>query len=219
MSENGAAGQAAQVKDTATAQAGQVKDTATQEAGHVAGVAKDEATRVAHEAGTQVRDLYERSRSELKDQAGEQQQRAAAGLRSLGDELGRMASGQDSPGVASDLVGQAASRVGAIGEWLENRDPGSLLDEVKGFARRKPGTFIAVAAVAGVLAGRLTRSLASGGGSSATGSTDSDVTAGDATSTCRRRETRGCGHDRRPHSLRAEGGEHLARRPARRGHP
>lgn len=168
MSENGAAGQAAQVKDTATAQAGQVKDTATQEAGHVAGVAKDEAARVAHEAGSQVRDLYQRTQSELKDQAGEQQQRAAAGLRSLGEELGRMASSQDSPGLASDLVGQAASRVGSVGDWLEGRDPGSLLDEVKGFARRKPGTFIAVAAVAGVLAGRLTRSLASGGSSTGT---------------------------------------------------
>jgi hypothetical protein len=188
MSENGAAGQAAQVKDTATAQAGQLKDTATTEAGHVAGVAKDEAARVAKEAGSQVRDLYQRTQSELKDQAGEQQQRAAAGLHSLGEELGRMASSQDSPGVASDLVGQAASRVGAVGDWLEGRDPGSLLDEVKSFARRKPGTFIAIAGVAGVLAGRLTRSLASGGssdtsststGSTSTGNTPSTGSTGD----------------------------------------
>ncbi|NQX34112.1 hypothetical protein [Herbiconiux sp. VKM Ac-2851] len=181
MSENGAAGQAAQVKDTATAQAGQLKDTATTEAGHVAGVAKDEAARVAHEAGSQVRDLYQRTQSELKDQAGEQQQRAAAGLRSLGEELGRMASSQDSPGVASDLVGQAASRVGAVGDWLEGRDPGSLLDEVKSFARRKPGTFIAVAAVAGVLAGRLTRSLASGGSSDTSITTTSSTSTGSST--------------------------------------
>jgi hypothetical protein len=33
---------------------------------------------------------------------------------------------------------------------------------VKSYARRNPGTFIAVAAVAGALAGRLTRSVASG---------------------------------------------------------
>jgi hypothetical protein len=38
-----------------------------------------------------------------------------------------------------------------------------LLDEVRGFARRKPGTFLLVAAAAGVVAGRLTRALAAGG--------------------------------------------------------
>lgn len=34
------------------------------------------------------------------------------------------------------------------------------MDEVKAFARRQPGMFIGAAAVAGILAGRLTRSLA-----------------------------------------------------------
>ncbi len=44
-------------------------------------------------------------------------------------------------------------------DWLAQRDPGSLLHEVKSFARRKPGVFIAGALVAGVVAGRLTRAL------------------------------------------------------------
>ena len=43
--------------------------------------------------------------------------------------------------------------------WLADRDPGSLLDEVRSFARRKPGTYLAIAMGAGVLAGRLTRGL------------------------------------------------------------
>ena len=70
-----------------------------------------------------------------------------------------MADSSENPGVASDLAHQAASRAAGVADWLDQRDPGSLLNEVKGFARRRPGTFIAIAAVAGVLAGRLTRSV------------------------------------------------------------
>jgi hypothetical protein len=40
--------------------------------------------------------------------------------------------------------------------FLQNREPADLLDEVRSFARRRPGTFLLGAALAGVLAGRLT---------------------------------------------------------------
>ena len=83
----------------------------------------------------------------------------ASGIRSIGDELGSMADSSQEQGVASDLVHQAATRASGIANWLDQRDPGSLVDELKGFARRRPGTFITIAAVAGVLAGRLTRSV------------------------------------------------------------
>jgi hypothetical protein len=39
---------------------------------------------------------------------------------------------------------------------LQNREPAQLLDDVRSFARRKPGLFLLGAAAAGVLAGRLT---------------------------------------------------------------
>ena len=39
---------------------------------------------------------------------------------------------------------------------LQTRDPGELLDEVRSFARRKPGLFLLGAAAAGIVAGRLT---------------------------------------------------------------
>ena len=73
-----------------------------------------------------------------------------------------MASASDQPGVASDLVRQAAERSSAVASWLDGRDPGSLLTEVKSFARQRPGTFLLLAAGAGVLAGRLSRSLSAG---------------------------------------------------------
>ena len=64
--------------------------------------------------------------------------------------------------MATDLVRQAAERSSAVASWLDGRDPGSLLTEVKSFARQRPGTFLLLAAGAGVLAGRLSRSLSAG---------------------------------------------------------
>jgi len=141
-------------------QASQVADSAKEAGGKVVDAAKEETGKVAGEAKSQAKSLFEQTRSELVDQAGTQQQRAASGLRSLGDELGGMA--DSSPGgVAGELVSQAATRASAAADWLEQRDPGSLVDEVRSFARQRPGAFIAIAAGAGLLVGRLTRSVAS----------------------------------------------------------
>lgn len=132
-------------------------------AGHaVADVTKGEARNVAHEAKYQARDLMNQTRQELTDQAATQQRRAAEGLRSIHQELSSMARNSQEQGLATDLVRQAAGRAGSFADWLDNRDPGSLLDEVKAYARRRPGAFLAIAAGAGLLAGRLTRSLAAG---------------------------------------------------------
>jgi ElaB/YqjD/DUF883 family membrane-anchored ribosome-binding protein len=123
---------------------------------------KDQASNVASEAKSQAKNLMDQTRSELRDQAGVQQQRVTDGLHSVSDELQRMASSSENPGLATDLVRQASSRVDSVASWLEARNPGSLLEEVKRFARQRPGTFIAIAAGAGILAGRLTRSAMSG---------------------------------------------------------
>ncbi|SEB44201.1 hypothetical protein SAMN04489806_0635 [Paramicrobacterium humi] len=154
--------------DTAKQQASQLGSDAVDAGKDVGAVAKDEAGGVAQEAKSEAKDLLHEARGELRDQAAQQQQRVAGGLRSVGDELHSMASSSENGGVATDLVRQAASKTKDLASWLDERDPGSLLEEVKSFARRRPGVFIGVAAVAGVVAGRLTRSIASGGSSGST---------------------------------------------------
>jgi hypothetical protein len=152
--------------------AAEVKDTSVAAGQHVAGVTKDQLHKVGSETKQQAKDLYRQTTSELSDQAASQQKRVASGIRTLGDELSSMADSSETQGVASDLAHQAASRAATVADWLEQRDPGALLGEVKSFARRKPGTFIAIAAIAGVVAGRLTRSvIAEAKDSSDTGST------------------------------------------------
>jgi len=142
-------------KQEARATAEQVKEGGR----HLAGVGKDEARNVTNEAGQQARQLWEQTRSEMVDQGAQQQRRAAQGLRSLSGELRSMAQGSQQNGMATDLATQASQRVEEVARWLEEREPGAVLEEVKAFARRRPGLFLAGAAALGVLGGRLSRGL------------------------------------------------------------
>jgi hypothetical protein len=157
--------------ETAKREASDLKDTAVSEAGHVAETAKDEAKVVAQEVKYQAKDLYVQTQRELKDQAQVQQHRVAVGLRSVSDELQSMTANAENPGLAADLLNQVSTRLSGAASWLGERDPSAVLSEVKSFARRRPGTFIIGAAVLGILAGRLTRALASNASDDHTDST------------------------------------------------
>jgi hypothetical protein len=156
------------VKEAVKGDASDVARTAKDSAQGVAETAKAEAANVASEVKSNAKDLLYQARSDLTEQAGTQQQKVADGLRSISDELHAMARASDQPGVASDLVRQVADRSTSMAAWLDGRDPGSLLNEVKSFARQRPGTFLLLAAGAGVLAGRLSRSLSAGAPESGT---------------------------------------------------
>jgi uncharacterized protein YjbJ (UPF0337 family) len=138
----------------AKAVAGDAKDSAQQ----VAGTAKEQAGKVASEATGQAKQLFGQATSELKDQAGAQQQKAAEGLHAVSQQLTSMADSSDS-GLAQDIVRNISGRAHGVASWLEGRDPGSLLEDVKHYAARKPGTFIAIAAVSGLFAGRVVKAL------------------------------------------------------------
>ena len=145
--------------DVAKDQAGEVAKTASDAGKHVADVAGEQAGQVASEATQQVKQLVQQTRSELTDQAASQQKRVASGLRSLSKELSAMAYGSEQPGMAADLAQQAGERTNAVASWLEEREPGHVVDEIVRFARQRPGAFLAVAAGAGFLVGRLGRGL------------------------------------------------------------
>lgn len=147
---------------TAKEQASQLGSTTSEASQNVAETAKDEASKVASETKNQAKDVFREAQGQLSEQAGEQQKKVASGLRSISDELKSMANNSEGDGMATDLVHQAASRAGSVASWLDDRDPGALLDDVRRFAQQRPGAFIGIAAAAGILAGRLTRSLASG---------------------------------------------------------
>ncbi|KRF40981.1 hypothetical protein [Terrabacter sp. Soil810] len=154
---------------TVGTEAKSVASDAADSSRHVAETAASGAKDVMSEATTQLRQLFEQVRGELDDQASSQGQRAVGGLRSLADELRQMASSSSQPGVAGEVVGQAAHRASSAADWIENRQPGDMIEELRSLARRRPGAFLLGAAVLGVVGGRLTRGLTGdGSGSSGT---------------------------------------------------
>jgi hypothetical protein len=150
-------------------QAAQVGQGATEAGKRVAAVAGDQAGRVADQAKRQARDVMGQAGTQVREQAGAQQRRIAENLRTMSDELSAMAEGSQQQGTASDLARQASIRAGEVASWLEQRDPRALVEEVRSFARRRPGTFLAIAAAAGVVAGRMTRGLTASGSDDAPG--------------------------------------------------
>lgn len=145
--------------DAAKGAASDIAGDAKEKAADLAGTAKEQAANVASEVSDHARQLFGQASGTVKDQAADQQQKAASGLRTIGDQLGKMADNDDEQGLAAKVVRDLSNRAGSFAGYLEGRDPGSLVDEVKSFAARRPGTFIAIAAGAGILAGRLTKAL------------------------------------------------------------
>jgi hypothetical protein len=151
-------GDSPSVKDKAadSAQAGK------QAASEVAQTATDKAKEIAQEAKTQTANMLGQVQDQLREQASTQQKNLVTNLRSLGDQLNSMAERGDESGQAKDLVAEAGSRAHSAAAWLDDREPGQLLDELRSFARRKPGVFVLGALAAGLVAGRLTRGVVAG---------------------------------------------------------
>jgi hypothetical protein len=141
-------------------EAAEVGRTTTDAGKDIAGTAADQATQVAQEAKAQTRDLVREARTQVRSQAQIGQQKAADTLRSLADELHRMAESGSQSGPVSEVARQAADKLTGAADWIAKREPGDLLEEFRGVARRRPGMFLLGAAAAGVLAGRLTRGAA-----------------------------------------------------------
>jgi hypothetical protein len=145
--------------DVVKSQATDLSHSSIQTGKHVADVAREQASGVAAEAGRQGRDLLHQAQGQLEKQAAQGQQQLANQLLSLSDELRSMAGASGQGGMAASLASQAASRVRNAGQWLDDRKPGQVADEMQSFARRKPAAFLALAVGAGLVVGRLTRGL------------------------------------------------------------
>lgn len=151
---------------SARERAAEATSTATDEGRHVAGVAKDEARNVASTAADQARSLVDQAKGQvtgqLNDQSRSQRDRLVVTLRTLGDDLERMASQSGASGLATDLAHDVSGRVRAVSDHLDGREPSDLLDDVRRFARRRPGVFLVGALAAGVVTGRFVRGAKEG---------------------------------------------------------
>jgi uncharacterized protein YjbJ (UPF0337 family) len=158
---------------------GSTTDQAKEQAKQVAGVATDEVKSVAGDVREQARGLLDETKSQVQDQSRTQRDRLVDTLRTLGDDLDGMA--EQRSGLASDAAREVANRARSFSQQLEGREPSDLLDDLRSFARRRPGMFLAGALISGVVVGRIlrgTRDAAQDGTSSgnASGGYDSATT-------------------------------------------
>lgn len=149
--------EARKVGQDAQAQAAEIKDQAAQTAQQVAGHARVEAEQVVTEARDQVRGLIDTTLGEVRGRAAEGQTALAGTVRSLSQELQQLTQESSASGPVAQLAGDLAGRGDKLATWLGDKQPDDVLLEVRRFAARKPTTFLALAAGAGLLAGRLAR--------------------------------------------------------------
>lgn len=138
-------------------QAQEAAGTAADEGKHVASVAAGQAKDVAGEAKAHARNLVGEAQGQLDEQTRTQRDRLVGTLQSFSDDLEKMAGSGDTPGLASEVARQVADRTRSLGQHLDGREPADLLDDVRRFARQRPGTFLLGALAAGVAVGRLAR--------------------------------------------------------------
>jgi hypothetical protein len=157
-------------------QAQQAAGTAADEGKKVAGVAKDEVKNVTAEAQNQLRGLIDQATSQVDEQSKAQKSRLAETVRTFGDDLESMRpQGEGGGGVAAQVVQQVAQQARSLASHLDDKEPTELLDDVRAYARRRPGTFLLGALAAGVVAGRLTRGAKEAQSSGPSGSMRTDV--------------------------------------------
>ncbi|MER7108355.1 hypothetical protein [Streptomyces sp. NPDC000229] len=152
-------------QDKASEGAGLVGDKATE----VAGTAKEQAAGVAHEATAQARDLVGELRDQLQGQAQSQTQRLAENVRRLADELREMSESGKQDSSASGVVRQIADGGHQVASRLEQRGPDGLINDLQDFARRRPGVFLAGAALAGFAVARAGKGVSAAGSTTTSG--------------------------------------------------
>lgn len=155
-------GKAAETADAAKQSGQAVAGSAADHAKDLAGTASDKASDVLGEAKSQASDLLGTTRDQVQAEAENRRGQAVTQLRAIGDELDSMQSHDGDKGVATQLAGRGGAYVRQTADWLDGRQPSEILDDVKRFARERPGTFLLGALVAGIVAGRLTRAVKAG---------------------------------------------------------
>ncbi|MBV9026104.1 MAG: hypothetical protein JO362_20475 [Streptomycetaceae bacterium] len=166
MSEmaNVSAGRVQQAGQTAGQEASVTAGRAKQAAGEVVGTAAEQVKAVTgqarEQAGAVAGDLRERVTEQVESQA----RRGAGALRQWADDLAGLVdnAGGDSP--AKKLVAQAAERGHRAADYLDRQGAEGLVQDMQGFARRRPGVFLGGAVLAGFAVGRLAKAGSKAGG-------------------------------------------------------
>src|SRR5206468_12878559 len=110
---------------------------------------------VVGEAMTQTQNLLGQASEQVSAQATEQTQRLSQNIRQLAQQFSQMAGAGEQGSTAHSLVQTAAQHADRAAGYLDGKQPGELVADVQNLGRRRPGTFLLGAALAGIAVGRL----------------------------------------------------------------
>ncbi|XVS67116.1 hypothetical protein ACQPYE_13960 [Actinosynnema sp. CA-299493] len=158
MDEN----QVGAVRETAGQEGAAVAQHARQAAGEVRSTAREQVGQVAHEATGQAKHVVHDMRERVATEAEEQARRVSRQIDRIADELGTMADGSGPDSLTAGALRQVSDAGRQAARYLDERGARGLLDSAQDFARRKPGTFLIGAAVAGFLVARAAKSMNAG---------------------------------------------------------
>jgi hypothetical protein len=143
--------------------ASDVKSSAVEGAGTVAEAAKQETKAVVADARDHAQHIAGEARDQLKAHAAEQTDRVAQTLQDIRSQLDRMLRGEGAPdGLVADVTRQVSARVDRAAGRLQEGGLDGVVTDVKRFARNRPGMFLLGALGAGVVTGRLLRTVDKG---------------------------------------------------------
>jgi hypothetical protein len=166
--------EAEQVKGAAVGGSKIVARTAKQDVRELAGTVRSQAEQVKGELAGQARGMLAETQGQLQAQADMQASRLASALFPVGSQAVALSQGRpEQAGPLVDYAEQAATWLDDRASYIEERGLEGLATDVVDFARRRPGVFLAGAAVVGFGVGRLLRS----GAVSADGATNGAVSA------------------------------------------
>lgn len=145
--------------DTERPRVEETEAVAREEARRVGDSARREAGRVVDEARHQGRELYEEARARARDEARNQTDRAAEGLRAVSADMRKLSADEQTETSLGSWMEQGADRLDDFAARVSERGFDGVMEDVKGFARRNPGTFLGISFGVGLLAGRLARNM------------------------------------------------------------
>jgi len=126
----------------------------------VAGQAKQQGQQVAQQARQQAGDLANRGTEQLKSQLANQKHEASqrmvpvqSALRETGQQLRKQGQGP-----VAGYADKAADQVERFSGYLRETEVDEIMDEARGFARRRPAVFLGGAVALGFLATRFLKS-------------------------------------------------------------
>jgi hypothetical protein len=151
--------EAEQVKGAAVGGTKVVARTAKQDVRELAGTVRSQAEQVKGELAGQARGMLAETQGQLQAQADVQASRLAGALFQVGSQAVALSEGRpEQAGPLVDYAEQAATWLDDRAAYIEERGLEGLATDVVDFARRRPGVFLAGAAVVGFGVGRLLRS-------------------------------------------------------------